>query len=236
VANRYVNGVRDESKTRGPSRLVLWAIASRTDPDGYAFPGLSCLARDTKLSIRSVRRALNQIPCEELQIVVRGGSAKGQKKISTRYRVLLGADDHAPNAQSNHAPNAQSQSDTVRQSASDHARTDHSTVRNGAPDCARTDPLTIEQDTEHKWNSRARRDRECSKTQPASSHGKSNFTLPTEEEIRSYASSRHYTLSFAKRMWSLFVANNWKYFGQNIASTAQWRAIMDTESAKEVSW
>jgi hypothetical protein len=68
---------------------VLWAIASRTDENGYAFPGYARLSRDTRLPIRTVERAIKEIPPNELVIVRKGGSEKGKKRQSATYRVEI---------------------------------------------------------------------------------------------------------------------------------------------------
>jgi hypothetical protein len=85
----HINQVRDHSQTQGAARLVLWAIASRANRDGIAFPSRECLARDAAISQRNVARALKQIPDCELE-VIKGGSPKGGKRQVTRYRILLG--------------------------------------------------------------------------------------------------------------------------------------------------
>jgi len=96
----HINYVRDHSKTTGAARLLLLAIATRTDTDGVAYPGYECLARDTAMSIRSIRRLLERdpaelkggapaIPADELEIIP-GGSQKGGKRRPTQYRILIG--------------------------------------------------------------------------------------------------------------------------------------------------
>ena len=96
----HINYVRDHSKTTGAARLLLLAIATRTDKEGVAYPGYECLARDTAMSIRSIRRLLERdpaelkggapaIPADELEIIP-GGSQKGGKRRPTQYRILIG--------------------------------------------------------------------------------------------------------------------------------------------------
>ena len=70
---KHIAHVRDHSKTKGPTRLLLLTIATRTDDDGFAYPSLSCLAKDTGMTIRSVRRALAQIPADEIAITSQSG-------------------------------------------------------------------------------------------------------------------------------------------------------------------
>lgn len=88
MAYSHINWVRDHSKTTGAVRLLLFAIASRTNKYGVAFPSRGCLARDTKMSERNVRRALKDIPRNELEII-KGGSPKGGKREVTKYRILM---------------------------------------------------------------------------------------------------------------------------------------------------
>lgn len=85
---KHINQVRDHSKTEGAARLLLWAIASRTDENGRAFPSRRCLARDTAMHERSIVRALKGIPSSELE-VIKGGSQKGGKRQATHYCILL---------------------------------------------------------------------------------------------------------------------------------------------------
>jgi hypothetical protein len=84
VSYEHINHVRDHSKTRGPARLVLLTIATRTDEEGYAFPSYTCLAKDTGMTIRSIRRALEEIPAAELVIAQHGKSHR-----AALYRVTI---------------------------------------------------------------------------------------------------------------------------------------------------
>jgi Helix-turn-helix domain len=99
MSYRHVNYVRDNSKTKGTARLLLLTIATRTDDDGYAYPGYPRLAKDTGMTVRSIRRLIEkEIPMDEMEII-QGGSRKGQKRFATVYRVIIKGDDPAPDAQ-----------------------------------------------------------------------------------------------------------------------------------------
>lgn len=95
----FINHVRDHSKATGPARLVLIMIATRTDDEGYAFPGYPVLAKDTGMTIRSVRRALKEIPPGEI-VITPGGSPKGQKRVPTLFKIVINKTNPAPIAHS----------------------------------------------------------------------------------------------------------------------------------------
>src|SRR5260221_5073321 len=95
MSYEHINFVRDHSKAKGPARFVLWAIASRIGEDLCCYPSYQCLARDTKLSVRTVVRAIKQIPSDELEIVERGGSPKEEQRRSTKYRLIIPDRSHA---------------------------------------------------------------------------------------------------------------------------------------------
>jgi hypothetical protein len=84
----HINWVRKHSQTRGAARLLLLALAIRAGDDNLAWPNLDTLAADANMDKRSVRRALDEIPGEELA-VEKGGSPKGQKRKVAKYRLLM---------------------------------------------------------------------------------------------------------------------------------------------------
>jgi hypothetical protein len=97
VSYVHVNYVLGRSKTTGMARLLLLIIADRTNKQtGYAFPSYECLARDMNTDMRSFRRALKEIPADELEVTP-GGSEKGQKRRPTQYRILINCG--APNTE-----------------------------------------------------------------------------------------------------------------------------------------
>jgi hypothetical protein len=59
-------------------------LATQADNEGYAFPSYTCLAKDTGMTIRSVRRALKEIPADELVIAQQGKSHR-----AALYRVII---------------------------------------------------------------------------------------------------------------------------------------------------
>lgn len=83
----HINHVRDHSKATGPARLVLIMLATRANDEGYAWPSYGRLAQDTRMSIRSVRRALKEIPAAELVIAQQGKSHR-----AALYRVIIKAE------------------------------------------------------------------------------------------------------------------------------------------------
>ena len=149
MSYEHINYVRDYSKTKGPALLLLLTIATRTDDNGYAFPSLTCLAKDTRMSIRSVRRALTQIPKDEIAIT-QGGSEKGQKRRAALYRIKMNESDRAPNAHSTNNDRAQYAHSGNDKVYGDRAPIDTgpcavgpTTVRNRAPDHAPNAHLTV---------------------------------------------------------------------------------------------
>jgi hypothetical protein len=89
VSYRHINYVRDHSKTKRRSRFILLVIATRTDDEGCAFPSYKTLRNDTGLSTSSIQRALSEIPNTELEIIEKGSSEKGQRRRTTKYRILV---------------------------------------------------------------------------------------------------------------------------------------------------
>ena len=157
MSYKHVNHVRDWSKTKGAARLILWAIASRTDENGYAYPGYTCLSRDTKLPIRTVVRAMKEIPPDELVIVRAGSSEKGKKRQSAIYRVEIARQenrktpDHRQGVTSNQCQGVNGEGTTNDIFTPDHCRGVTSTIDNFAHDHGRGVTLTvIEQSIEQK--------------------------------------------------------------------------------------
>jgi hypothetical protein len=102
-------------------------IATRTDDNGRAFPGYETLSKDTGMTVRSVRRLLEQIPVNVVEIIP-GGSVKGKPRRSTTYRILI--PDHAHKGQ-DHAPDAHGAASRYKQ---DPAPDAHSSALDRAPD------------------------------------------------------------------------------------------------------
>jgi helix-turn-helix protein len=145
VSYVHVNYVREHSKTTGMARLLLLVIATRANNDGIAYPGYGCLARDTAMSIRSIRRLLERdpnhlegeapaIPADELEITP-GGSEKGKKRRPTQYRILLGSN----------GPNAKKTMRIARTVNEEPTEDNHSHSDNGncTPDTHREDGNTV---------------------------------------------------------------------------------------------
>ena len=66
--------VWEDSNATGTARLVLLALANYANEDGTAWPALSTLARDTRLSVRQVRYLLRHLDdAGELQTAIGSG-------------------------------------------------------------------------------------------------------------------------------------------------------------------
>lgn len=82
----WIDHVLDESRTRGPSRLTMVALACHADPDGMAYPGEALLSERTKLAPRTVRQSLAEaVAAGELEYHGRRSRAGAHM-----YRILLG--------------------------------------------------------------------------------------------------------------------------------------------------
>ena len=55
---RYLFAVRDLNIDDPNAKLILYALASRADDNGYCYPSVNRIARDTALSRRTVQRRL----------------------------------------------------------------------------------------------------------------------------------------------------------------------------------
>ncbi len=149
MSYEHINHVRDHSKTRGSARLILFAIASRTDENGYAFPGYARLSRDTKLPIRTIARAIKEIPPNELVIIRPGRSEKGKKRQSATYRVEINQSatppDHGRGVNSANRKLNVTKGATIDNVSNDHGRGVNSTI-----DKVSTEPLTWCHPNSHK--------------------------------------------------------------------------------------
>jgi hypothetical protein len=124
----HINWIRDffDHESLAVRHLVL-CVATRTDDNGRAFPGYETLSKDTGMTVRSVRRLLEQIPVNVVEIIP-GGSVKGKPRRPTTYRILI--PDHAHKGQ-DHAPDAHGAASKYKQ---DRAPDAHSSALDRAPD------------------------------------------------------------------------------------------------------
>ena len=85
MAISTVAQVRTQSNSIGSARLLLVIIASHISPvANYAWPSVPCLAREGRLSERTIYRLITKLEASgELQIHRRPGRVN-------RYRILLG--------------------------------------------------------------------------------------------------------------------------------------------------
>jgi hypothetical protein len=95
--------VWEHSMARGTARLVLLAIADHAGPDGRnAWPSQQRLARKCRVSVRTVRRAIDElVALEELDVEEYGGPiVDGREGRRThRYAVRMLADDVTGNGE-----------------------------------------------------------------------------------------------------------------------------------------
>jgi hypothetical protein len=90
-----ITAIRDRSKAKGTAQHILLILASRADPDGFCYPSYRDIAKITGYSLRTIGRAIKEIPGDELQIVNAGGSLKDGERRSARYKILIG--NRSPN-------------------------------------------------------------------------------------------------------------------------------------------
>ena len=61
---RFLFAVRALKVGNPTAKLVLYALASRADRNGYCYPSVNCIAQDTDLHRRTVQRRLEQLEAE----------------------------------------------------------------------------------------------------------------------------------------------------------------------------
>ena len=86
----YLFGVRDMDIRDPNAKLVLYALASRADNDGYCYLSINRIARDTALSRRTVQRKL--VALETANIVerhVRRRVDDPRHHDTTLYRLMV---------------------------------------------------------------------------------------------------------------------------------------------------
>jgi Helix-turn-helix domain len=134
----FIFAIRDRSTSSGIAQHILLILASRADDHGYCYPSYRDIARVTGYSLRTIARAIKQIPSDELQIVCEGGSSKGGERQATKYRILIRNRSHSDHgqsenhSQSNHGQNIdRSHSDyrTVVRESTDRSHSDHPTYQ-----------------------------------------------------------------------------------------------------------
>jgi len=97
ISVEAVRWVFTESKSERSARLVLLAIASHCNDDGYCWPGLESLIQHTKLSRNSVLKAIEELTDLGEVTVERGGRGPGDTnhyhlKTFMELRVQKGAE------------------------------------------------------------------------------------------------------------------------------------------------
>ncbi|MGW2861878.1 helix-turn-helix domain-containing protein [Streptomyces sp. NPDC001205] len=81
---KVTNWVWGRSKSRNGARLVMLALADRSDDNGYAWPSIDDLAERTNLSPRAVQKGINNlVDIGELKVESGGGRHR-----SNRYRII----------------------------------------------------------------------------------------------------------------------------------------------------
>ena len=87
---RFLFAVRDLKLGEPSAKLVLYALASRADDEGYAYPSVNRIARDTGLSRRTVQRRLDELAAAGLiERHVRRRVDNPRHHDTTIYRLLV---------------------------------------------------------------------------------------------------------------------------------------------------
>lgn len=77
----YVRAVLELPQPIGLQRLLLIAIAEHADRNGFAEPGNDCLADETKISERQIRRMVQQMEAHGLLQTVSRGNGRGHRRV-----------------------------------------------------------------------------------------------------------------------------------------------------------
>lgn len=78
----YVRAVAElDQRVTGLARYLLTVIAEHADERGLAWPGNECLARETTISERQIRRLLPQLEHDGLIQTVQTGNGRGHRRI-----------------------------------------------------------------------------------------------------------------------------------------------------------
>lgn len=95
---KVTNWVWARSESRNGARLVMLALADRADDNGLAWPSIDDLAERTKLSPRSVQKAIaTLIEIGELDVENGGGRHRSNRyRIVPKPRTLDGVTDEEP--------------------------------------------------------------------------------------------------------------------------------------------
>jgi hypothetical protein len=84
-----MSNVWQDANEKGSKLLLLLAIADHADDDGYAWPGITHLARKIRMSERHTIRMIEQLEQSHELYVERGSG----RTIHSRYIVLIGLSD-----------------------------------------------------------------------------------------------------------------------------------------------
>lgn len=97
---KYIKLVMDHSKTKGPDRAIMLALAYRADDFGACWPSFATLAKDSGLTRRTIYRRLNRLVKNgELSIKSRRrfNDTPGGRQSSHLYAIKLqGRDRQSP--------------------------------------------------------------------------------------------------------------------------------------------
>ena len=95
---RYLFFVRSLVLGNSTAKLVLYALASRVDQDGYCYPSVNRIAQDTNLSRRTVQRQLQQLAKIGLiERTIRCTVDNPRYHDTTIYRLVV-SEQHYPRA------------------------------------------------------------------------------------------------------------------------------------------
>lgn len=188
-SHEFIFAIRDRSKTKGVIRLVLLMLASRADAGGYCFPSQQCLVRDTRLSLRTIRRAIKEIPRDELEIVEQAGSLKDGERKSARYRILIADPGQADPGQR------------------DPGHNDHRTPVRESADPGQADRLTYQERTNERTKARKRARGSSSAASSRSSTQDADPPIPESLQTPAFrdawsAFDRHRRNGKARKEWT----------------------------------
>lgn len=83
---QHIKAVWANSKSKGAARLVLVCVADHVNDGGEAWPSVTTISRETQVSERQVKRAIDWLVENEELAILEQGNGRGR---STTYQFLL---------------------------------------------------------------------------------------------------------------------------------------------------
>jgi hypothetical protein len=98
---QHMIAVRDRSRSTGPGRAIMYALASRANANGEAWPSLPKLAKDAGVTKRTVEKNIRKLEALDEIAVDRAAQGKwtnGGTQLVNVYRICLstGSDGETP--------------------------------------------------------------------------------------------------------------------------------------------